>query len=155
MLQSSGITKDKVMENPDAVLDVLNFHEQYTKQTEQQVAKIPLPATHPKPVAPPPTQPAQHHAQDDNHEEHTHSTELPEEKSGTLSMCTFFFVSHILLSHLRIFFYRLMCFFKPFFVSSPFSPSGFARSSSLALWFLLFPHFSFRFRFLPFLLQLF
>ncbi len=44
MLKTSGISKDKVMENPDLVLDVLNFHDQYNKQLEQRVAK-PMPGT--------------------------------------------------------------------------------------------------------------
>lgn len=30
------------MENPDLVLDVLNFHDQYNKQLEQKIAK-PMP----------------------------------------------------------------------------------------------------------------
>ncbi|PRP81253.1 hypothetical protein PROFUN_02087 [Planoprotostelium fungivorum] len=39
LLTTSGIKKDQVMENPDAVLDALKFHDQYTKQNESNVAK--------------------------------------------------------------------------------------------------------------------
>jgi len=39
LLTTSGIEKGQVMENPDAVLDALKFHDQYTKQNENNVAK--------------------------------------------------------------------------------------------------------------------
>jgi len=50
LLTTSGISKPQVMENPDAVLEVLNFHTQYTKQNEANVAKPTMAKGPSKPV---------------------------------------------------------------------------------------------------------
>jgi len=54
LLKTSGITKDQVLDKPDAVLDVLNFHDQYTKQTEQKIAKPMATPRNPPPNKVPP-----------------------------------------------------------------------------------------------------
>jgi hypothetical protein len=79
LLKDSGISKDNVLQEPDAVLDVLNFHDQYTKQTEQKVAKpIPLPNRQP-PL--PPSSTSQKRNENETFES---SSELPEEKQSSL-----------------------------------------------------------------------
>lgn len=56
LLKTSGITKDQVLDKPEAVLDVLSFHDQYTKQQQQKVAK---PAVQTRKAPTPQTQPPQ------------------------------------------------------------------------------------------------
>jgi len=89
LLKTSGIRKTQVLNQPDAVLDVLNFHDQYTKQTAQHIAK-----PNPQPRNPPPKaqapkpqqQPKQQAPLSASSEEgyYQDSTTLPEEREINL-----------------------------------------------------------------------
>ena len=92
LLQTSGISKNEVIENSQAVLDVLNFQDQYAKQVEQKVAKPGAPAAKP----PQKQQPAsiQHHDANHHQEEEIPSQPLPEERNLTLSKCICLLFTH-------------------------------------------------------------
>jgi protein-serine/threonine kinase len=72
MLKTSGISKTDVINNSDVVLDVLNFNDQYQKQTEKGMAK---PGIKPQPKASNATPTSESYT----------PQELPEEKQISLS----------------------------------------------------------------------
>lgn len=90
LLQTSGISKNEVIENSQAVLDVLNFQDQYSKQVEQKVAKPGAPAI----KQPPPKQQQQPAAIQSHQEEEISNQPLPEERNVTLSKSSFCFSIH-------------------------------------------------------------
>lgn len=82
------------MDQSEAVLDILNFHDQYTRQTEQNIAK-PIPAPRnpppkpsvpkPQPVAKPIPQPPSVAQTPKDYEEYNDVPQpLPEEKEISL-----------------------------------------------------------------------
>jgi len=75
LLKTSGIRKDEVLEKPEAVLDVLNFHDQYTKQKEQKVAK---------PMAAPRNQPPKQVKPKEDNSSYEQGGSFPEEKEVNL-----------------------------------------------------------------------
>lgn len=86
LLKTSGITKDDVMANPDLVLDVMNFNDQYQKQTAQHVAKpSPMPrANAPKPTPPPASQHSTYNSNLQEEDDDAQENGLPEERQVSL-----------------------------------------------------------------------
>jgi hypothetical protein len=78
LLKTSGIRKDEVLVQPDAVLDVLNFHDQYTKQAEQKIAK---PVAVPRAAAPKQPKPPSTMREDSGYDQ---QLSFPEEKEINL-----------------------------------------------------------------------
>jgi len=88
LLKTSGITKDEVVANPDLVLNVMNFNDQYQKQKDHVAKPTPLgrPNGAPTPRPPQPQQSQQHHQQQQDEEDDDQGSELslPEEKQISL-----------------------------------------------------------------------
>jgi len=89
LLKTSGITKDEVVANPDLVLNVMNFNDQYQKQKDH-VAKPNLGGKQPgaltmaNPRPPPPQQQQPQHQQQDDDDDQGSELSLPEEKQISL-----------------------------------------------------------------------
>ncbi|EGG21282.1 hypothetical protein DFA_01163 [Cavenderia fasciculata] len=102
VLQSSGITKEDVVEQPQAVLDVLDFHlgnmgmakPSQTTLVGPPTRELPTPAPKPTPPPPPPQQQIQHHHQPQQPDQYPEddydlmmnpSSPLPEETNVSLN----------------------------------------------------------------------
>ena len=82
LLKTSGITKAEVIDNSDAVLDVLNFNDHYRKQQEKGVSK---PTGKAKPTPQPPVAQAQPPTESGGAASEFQPVALPEENQITLS----------------------------------------------------------------------